>query len=160
MTPTTSYSPNHRLIHHQSEPASESPTKSYSCTVMNKGRRSKHYRHRASPDCNTVASFDSSSSESRGGLNRYYRQAWENLHETTGQKVHHPPLKRKETLDEPSYRDNYRNSDHPLDVGDAAALATNKHTNDKKRHHHHHHHHHHHGNGTPEWRQSQSHHRC
>ncbi|KAK0177270.1 hypothetical protein PV328_001340 [Microctonus aethiopoides] len=126
----------------------------------NKGRRSKHYRHRASPDCNTVASFDSSSSESRGGLNRYYRQAWENLHETTGQKVHHPPLKRKETLDEPSYRDNYRNSDHPLDVGDAAALATNKHTNDKKRHHHHHHHHHHHGNGTPEWRQSQSHHRC
>lgn len=33
-------------------------------------RTAQHYRHRASPDCNTVASFDSSSSESRNGLNR------------------------------------------------------------------------------------------
>lgn len=42
-----------------------------------RSRTTQHYRHRASPDCNTVASFDSSSSESRNGLNRYYRQAWE-----------------------------------------------------------------------------------
>ncbi|XP_011313896.1 uncharacterized protein [Fopius arisanus] len=118
--------------------------------------RSKHYRHRASPDCNTVASFDSSSSESRGGLNRYYRQAWENLHETAGQKGNHPPLRRKETLDEPSYRDNYRGENAPEVDENANGFSGSKHTGDKKRHHHHHHHHHSSGN---EWRQSQSHHR-
>ncbi|XP_018338523.1 PREDICTED: uncharacterized protein LOC108746318 isoform X2 [Trachymyrmex septentrionalis] len=130
----------------------------------NRGRSSKHYRHRASPDCNTVASFDSSSSESRGGLNRYYRQAWENLHETTGHKAGHPPLRRKETLDEPGYRENFRGNNTERDgselvVSDVAAYPSSKHASvsDKKRHHHHHHHHH--GSATPEWRQSQSHHR-
>ncbi|XP_076248617.1 uncharacterized protein LOC143188304 [Calliopsis andreniformis] len=130
----------------------------------NRGRSSKHYRHRASPDCNTVASFGSSSSESRGGLNRYYRQAWENLHETAGQKASHPPLRRKETLDEPGYRENYRGNNTERDgselvVSDVATYPSSKHASisDKKRHHHHHHHHH--GNSTPEWRQSQSHHR-
>ncbi|KOX68875.1 Sushi, von Willebrand factor type A, EGF and pentraxin domain-containing protein 1 [Melipona quadrifasciata] len=132
--------------------------------ATNRGRSSKHYRHRASPDCNTVASFGSSSSESRGGLNRYYRQAWENLHETTGHKTNHPPLRRKETLDEPGYRENYRGNNTERDgselvVSDVATYPSNKHASisDKKRHHHHHHHHH--GNSTPEWRQSQSHHR-
>ncbi|XP_015174551.1 PREDICTED: uncharacterized protein LOC107065407 isoform X1 [Polistes dominula] len=130
----------------------------------NRGRSSKHYRHRASPDCNTVASFDSSSSESRGGLNRYYRQAWENLHETTGHKMNHPALQRKETLDEPGYRENFRGNNTERDgselvVSDVAAYPSSKHASvsDKKRHHHHHHHHH--NNSTPEWRQSQSHHR-
>ncbi|XP_034943551.1 uncharacterized protein [Chelonus insularis] len=123
----------------------------------NRGSRSKHYRHRASPDCNTVASFDSSSSESRGGLNRYYRQAWENLHESTGQKANHHPLRRKETLDDPAFRDNYRHPDNTSDLGDVTGLSGKQHVSDKKRHHHHHHHHH--GNSTPEWRQSQSHHR-
>ncbi|EDS28659.1 conserved hypothetical protein [Culex quinquefasciatus] len=71
----------------------------------------QHYRHRASPDCNTVASFSSSSSESRNGLNRYYRQAWENLHESaskghnnnSGHSSGHSAaaLKRKETMDAP-----------------------------------------------------------
>ncbi|EGI62156.1 Sushi, von Willebrand factor type A, EGF and pentraxin domain-containing protein 1 [Acromyrmex echinatior] len=132
--------------------------------AKNRGRSSKHYRHRASPDCNTVASFDSSSSESRGGLNRYYRQAWENLHETTGHKAGHPPLRRKETLDEPGYRENFRGNNTERDgselvVSDVAAYPSSKHASvsDKKRHHHHHHHHH--GSATPEWRQSQSHHR-
>ncbi|KAH0535651.1 hypothetical protein KQX54_017947 [Cotesia glomerata] len=120
---------------------------------LSRGGRSKHYRHRASPDCNTVASFDSSSSESRGGLNRYYRQAWENLHETAGQKAN-PPLRRKDTLDDPNYRDNYRGNDNSNSTTDDTG---NKHS-DKKRHHHHHHHHH--GSTTnSEWRQSQSHHR-
>ncbi|XP_076289244.1 uncharacterized protein LOC143213361 [Lasioglossum baleicum] len=132
----------------------------------NRGGSSKHYRHRASPDCNTVASFGSSSSESRGGLNRYYRQAWENLHETAGQKAGHPPLRRKETLDEPGYRENYRGNNNnterdgsELVVSDVATYPSSKQASisDKKRHHHHHHHHH--GNSTPEWRQSQSHHR-
>ncbi|KAK9499776.1 hypothetical protein O3M35_002748 [Rhynocoris fuscipes] len=50
--------------------------------LVKRNRSAKHYRHRGSPDSNTVASFDSSSSESRGGLNRYYRQAWENLHQS------------------------------------------------------------------------------
>ncbi|XP_057333531.1 uncharacterized protein LOC130672805 isoform X1 [Microplitis mediator] len=126
--------------------------------LMKRTRGSKHYRHRASPDCNTVASFDSSSSESRGGLNRYYRQAWENLHEATGQKAN-PPLRRKDTLDDPNYRDNYRGNENNNTGGDdPSAFAGNKHSNDKKRHHHHHHHHH--GSTTnSEWRQSQTHHR-
>lgn len=38
---------------------------------LHRSRKTPHYRHRASPDCNTVASFDSSSSESRNGLNRF-----------------------------------------------------------------------------------------
>ncbi|XP_032679645.1 uncharacterized protein LOC116848037 isoform X2 [Odontomachus brunneus] len=125
----------------------------------NRGRSSKHYRHRASPDCNTVASFDSSSSESRGGLNRYYRQAWENLHETAGHKAGHPPLRRKETLDEPGYRENFRGNNTERDgselvISDVAAYPSSKHASisDKKRHHHHHHHHH--GSATPDWRQS------
>lgn len=128
-------------------------------TCRNRGRSSKHYRHRASPDCNTVASFDSSSSESRGGLNRYYRQAWENLHETAGHKASHPPLRRKETLDEPGYRENFRGNNTERDgselvVSDVAAYPSSKHASisDKKRHHHHHHHHH--GSATPDWRQS------
>lgn len=126
----------------------------------------KHYRHRASPDCNTVASFDSGSSESRG-LNRYYRQAWENLHESAGHKSNHAPLRRKETLDEPGYRENFRSNNNSssnterdgseLVVSDVAAFPAGKpaSVSDKKRHHHHHHHHH----PTTEWRQSQSHHR-
>ncbi|CRL04022.1 CLUMA_CG017140, isoform A [Clunio marinus] len=76
----------------------------------------QHYRHRASPDCNTVASFDSSSSESRNGLNRYYRQAWENLHESASKN--HNQLRRKETLDPPNLsrsRDNLENRARDLD---------------------------------------------
>ncbi|CAH1170006.1 unnamed protein product [Phaedon cochleariae] len=107
--------------------------------LVRRNQSAKHHRHRASPDCNTVASFDSSSSESRnGGLNRYYRQAWENLHESAGGKTppkaapdRHSPLRRKETLDEP-YRAGHR---------DAPDLAQVAHGAEKKRHHHHHHHH-------------------
>ncbi|XP_050084549.1 uncharacterized protein LOC126570629 [Anopheles aquasalis] len=75
----------------------------------------QHYRHRASPDCNTVASFSSSSSESRNGLNRYYRQAWENLHESASKSHHsgHSGLKRKETMDAPVNRSRSREN---LDV--------------------------------------------
>lgn len=125
-----------------------------------RNQSAKHYRHRASPDCNTVASFDSSSSESRnGGLNRYYRQAWENLHESAGSKsglkaasasagapsgvpgvpgaANHSPLRRKETIDEPPYRNGERHRDgSEMVVSDAAAYK-----GEKKRHHHHHHHH-------------------
>lgn len=79
----------------------------------------QHYRHRASPDCNTVASFDSSSSESRNGLNRYYRQAWENLHESASKSSNnHNALRRKETLDPPNLsrsRDNLSRSRDNLD---------------------------------------------
>lgn len=110
-----------------------------------RNRSAKHYRHRASPDCNTVASFDSSSSESHnGGLNRYYRQAWENLHESAGSKTglkaaanNHSPLRRKETLDEP-----YRTERHRDGSDMAISEAHNcKGGVEKKRHHHHHHHH-------------------
>ncbi|XP_018327254.1 uncharacterized protein LOC108738356 [Agrilus planipennis] len=97
----------------------------------------KHYRHRPSPDCGTVASFSSSSTGSRnGGLNRYYRQAWENLHESAGSKegLKHSPLRRLETMDEPPFRErNHSVTDHP------ASVVLDK--AEKKRHHHHHHHH-------------------
>lgn len=127
---------------------------------ISRNRSAKHYRHRASPDCNTVASFDSSSSESRNGLNRYYRQAWENLHESAGTKVksmnggsNHSPLRRKETLDEP-YRNNERHRDGSEMVISETFNGNNK-VGEKKRHHHHHHHH----DGRPhnkeqrEWRE-------
>jgi len=106
--------------------------------LVRRNQSAKHYRHRASPDCNTVASFDSSSSGSRNGLNRYYRQAWENLHETTGPKTgmkpSGSPLRRKETMDEP-YRSERHRDGSELVVAEAKASA------EKKRHHHHHHHH-------------------
>ncbi|XP_055388112.1 uncharacterized protein LOC129616487 isoform X2 [Condylostylus longicornis] len=41
----------------------------------------RHYKQKRSADCKTIASIDSSLSSSTNGLNRYYRQAWENLHE-------------------------------------------------------------------------------
>ncbi|XP_026470514.1 uncharacterized protein LOC113374759 [Ctenocephalides felis] len=111
--------------------------------LVRRNHSAKHYRHRASPDCNTVASFDSSSSESRNGLNRYYRQAWENLHESAGSKTGlkiqdrtaaagvggiHSPLRRKETMDEP-------------DGGNGFMHRNGAGMQEKKRHHHHHHHH-------------------
>lgn len=76
--------------------------------------------------------------------------------------MNHPALQRKETLDEPGYRENYRSNNTERDgselvVSDVAAYPSSKHASvsDKKRHHHHHHHHH----NSPEWKQSQSHHR-
>ncbi|CAO1398676.1 unnamed protein product [Diamesa serratosioi] len=104
----------------------------------------QHYRHRASPDCNTVASFDSSSSESRNGLNRYYRQAWENLHESASKN--HNQLRRKETMDQPNLnrsprgagRDYSRDS---LGLRDGSEMVVSDVCvkGEKKRHHHHHH---------------------
>lgn len=87
--------------------------------INNRSRTTQHFRHRASPDCNTVASFDSSSSESRNGLNRYYRQAWENLHESASKNSNnHNALRRKETLDPPNLsrsKDNLSRSRDNLD---------------------------------------------
>lgn len=120
----------------------------------NRNRSAKHYRHRASPDCNTVASFDSSSLESRGGggLNRYYRQAWENLHQSANSKVtqQHPPLRHKETMDRERGGSEMVISDvyPPSGRGNGAPPPS-----DKKRHHHHHHHHH--GQHQGDWRQHQ-----
>uniref|UniRef100_A0AAR5PZ31 Sushi, von Willebrand factor type A, EGF and pentraxin domain-containing protein 1 n=1 Tax=Dendroctonus ponderosae TaxID=77166 RepID=A0AAR5PZ31_DENPD len=106
--------------------------------LVRRNQSAKHYRHRASPDCNTVASFDSSSSESRsGGLNRYYRQAWENLHESAGSKSGHSPLRRKETMDEP-YRAREATERHR---DSAEIVVSDGAKGEKKRHHHHHHHH-------------------
>nr|CAD7415734.1 unnamed protein product [Timema poppensis] len=142
--------------------------------VFTRNQSAKHYRHRASPDCNTVASFDSSSSESRGGLNRYYRQAWENLHQSAGSKsapLNHAPLRRKETLDEPA---GYRNVPGTRMIGaevlrDASELVVSDvvppkpsaiAAAEKKRHHHHHHHHGGAGGAREaqvDWRQQQQH---
>ncbi|KAI5729257.1 hypothetical protein M8J76_000731 [Diaphorina citri] len=99
--------------------------------LIRRNRSAKHYRHRPSPDCHTVASYDSSSSESRGGLNRYYRQAWENLHQSTSSKMSHAPLRRKDT--------EVMRDGSELMVSDVAGYPPGH--RDKKRHHHHHHHH-------------------
>lgn len=115
--------------------------------VCYRNRSAKHYRHRASPDCNTVASYDSSSSESRGGLNRYYRQAWENLHQSAQKHSHahgHAPLRRKETLDREGVRDGSE-----LVVSDVYPQPQRT-SGEKKRHHHHHHH-----QQPQDWRQHQ-----
>ncbi|KAM8721007.1 hypothetical protein ACLKA7_006957 [Drosophila subpalustris] len=126
----------------------------FSSTHIN--RTTQHYRHRASPDCNTVASFDSSTSGSRNGLNRYYRQAWENLHESASKNSSHNALRRKETLDPPSMtrsrdnlRDNMQRSRENLDRcgRDNYGMRDNSEMvvsdvclkGEKKRHHHHHH---------------------
>ncbi|XP_030030346.2 uncharacterized protein LOC115447445 isoform X1 [Manduca sexta] len=90
----------------------------------NKGKR---YRHHVSPDCNTVASLDSSSSESRSGLNRYYRQAWEELHEAAGGKYQGHRRHEREAPKDGS----------ELVVSD---MYPGGHGRDKRRHHHHHHH--------------------
>ncbi|EAA45160.5 AGAP000123-PA [Anopheles gambiae str. PEST] len=136
--------------------------------VVRRNRTSnQHYRHRASPDCNTVASFSSSSSESRNGLNRYYRQAWENLHESASKSHNnHSGLKRKETMDAPVNRSRSRENldvSRPRDLDrsrenlssarsrdygrDSMALRDGSEMvvsdvcvkGEKKRHHHHHH---------------------
>ncbi|KAH8295588.1 hypothetical protein KR018_006710, partial [Drosophila ironensis] len=125
-------------------------------TAQNMNRTTQHYRHRASPDCNTVASFDSSTSGSRNGLNRYYRQAWENLHESASKNSSHNALRRKETLDPPSMtrsrdnlRDNMQRSRENLDrcgrdnygMRDDSEMVVSDVClkGEKKRHHHHHH---------------------
>ncbi|XP_065344152.1 uncharacterized protein LOC135942124 isoform X2 [Cloeon dipterum] len=88
--------------------------------LVKRNRTTKHFRHRASPDSHTVASYDSSGSESRGGLNRYYKQAWDNLQEGG---AGHGKTKRKD--------DEFgRNRDS------AEIIVDNK-----RRHHHHHNHH-------------------
>uniref|UniRef100_A0A336LKW4 CSON012524 protein n=1 Tax=Culicoides sonorensis TaxID=179676 RepID=A0A336LKW4_CULSO len=134
--------------------------------LVRRNRTTQHYRHRASPDCNTVASFDSSSSESRNGLNRYYRQAWENLHESASKNHNQNGLRRKETMDAPNLsrsRDNLdarsRDLDRFFDRSSREARPTRDFNRDglgvrdgsemivsdvcvkgeKKRHHHHHH---------------------
>ncbi|XP_050542396.1 uncharacterized protein LOC126906135 [Daktulosphaira vitifoliae] len=111
--------------------------------LVKRNRSAKHFRHRASPDTNTVASLDSSESESRGGLNRYYRQAWENLHQSAVSPKHsrhhhhhhHQTNRRKETMD-PSPRMESMRDGSELVVND----AYHPRSQDKKRHHHHHHH--------------------
>lgn len=94
--------------------------------LVKRNQSAKHYRHRGSPDSHTVASFDSSGSESRGGLNRYYRQAWENLHQAATKPGQ--PTRKESTAERDASE---------LVVNDAFRA-------DKKRHHHHHGHHHHH----------------
>lgn len=117
----------------------------FSC-FFDRNRSAKHYRHRASPDTNTVASLDSSGSESRGGLNRYYRQAWENLHQSAASPKHsrqhhhhhhhHGGGRRKETMMDTSPRVESMRDGAELVVND----VYHPRSQDKKRHHHHHHH--------------------
>ncbi|XP_049885104.1 uncharacterized protein LOC126380042 isoform X2 [Pectinophora gossypiella] len=95
--------------------------------VRRKHHDGKRYRHHVSPDCNTVASLDSSSSESRSGLNRYYRQAWEELHEAAGGGGGKARRHDREAPKDGS----------ELVVSDVYPAP---HPRDKRRHHHHHHH--------------------
>ncbi|XP_045784086.1 uncharacterized protein LOC123880164 isoform X3 [Maniola jurtina] len=85
----------------------------------------RDHRRFLTPDI-TIASLDSSSSESPSGLNRYYRQAWENLHEAAG-SGHGQRRHGREAPKDGS----------ELVVADVYPAA---HTKEKRRHHHHHHH--------------------
>ncbi|XP_072160988.1 CUB and sushi domain-containing protein 1 isoform X2 [Bemisia tabaci] len=107
--------------------------------LVRRNRSAKHYRHRPSPDCHTVASFDSSSSESRNGLNRYYQQAWENLHQSASNKAHAQHARRKDM--DPRLEGMRDGSE--LVVSDVATVYPHRVAGEKKRHHHHHHHNHH-----------------
>ncbi|KAJ0183987.1 hypothetical protein K1T71_000410 [Dendrolimus kikuchii] len=93
------------------------------------------YQHHVSPDCATVASLPSSTSESRSGLSRYYRQAWVDLHEATGSN--HGQLRHEREAPKDGSE---------LVVSD---VYPGMHCRpDKRRHHHHHHHREH---RQPEW---------
>lgn len=123
--------------------------------LVKRNRSAKHFRHRASPDTNTVASLDSSGSESRGGLNRYYRQAWENLHQSAASPKHSRPHhhhhhhhaggRRKDTAADGSPRVESMRDGSELVVNDVyhprSTAAPMDHNKKSSRHHHHHHHH-------------------
>ncbi|XP_026741573.1 CUB and sushi domain-containing protein 3 isoform X1 [Trichoplusia ni] len=100
--------------------------------IRNTGQR---YRHHVSPDCNTVGSLDSSSSESRSGLNRYYRQAWEELHEAAGGNGGHGGH---------GAHGGHRRHDREAPKDGSELVVSDvypaPHARDKRRHHHHHHH--------------------
>lgn len=139
------------------------PCKKYKCinvrfcflTHIRRNRSAKHYRHRASPDTNTVASLDSSGSESRGGLNRYYRQAWENLHQSAASPKHSRPHhhhhhhhaggRRKDIAADGSPRVESMRDGSELVVNDVyhprSTAGPMDHNKKSSRHHHHHHHH-------------------
>ncbi|KAF6202358.1 hypothetical protein GE061_004757 [Apolygus lucorum] len=120
--------------------------------LVKRNRSAKHYRHRGSPDSNTVASFDSSGSESRGGLNRYYRQAWENLQQSA---VKPAGLSRGDNGKEtPTERDGSE-----LVINDAFRPQEKKTSRGHHNHHHGHQHHghQHHGHGHHERRHQMSH---
>lgn len=102
----------------------------------------KRYRHHVTPDCNTVASLDSSSSESRSGLNRFYRQAWEDLHEAAGSGKGGR-----------SHRDRDRDREAPKEGSEL--VVSDVYPRDKRRHHHHHHHR---EPRHPEWHPHRTHH--
>lgn len=116
-------------------------------------RNDERYRHRPSSESQSNAAFDSST-EDRGGLNKYYRQAWDNLREPAAtkprssetSKSNHPQSSassRIEPLDDPTYRS--RNTremirdESEIVVSDVVAKKSKA---EKKRHHHHHHHKH------------------
>ncbi|XP_069365099.1 uncharacterized protein [Maniola hyperantus] len=90
-----------------------------------KDKNEKRDRRFLTPDI-TIASLASSSSESQSGLNRYYRQAWEDLHEAAGSS-HGQRRRAREAPKDGS----------ELVVADVYPAA---HAKEKRRHHHHHHH--------------------
>ncbi|CAK1553966.1 unnamed protein product [Leptosia nina] len=89
--------------------------------VRSRKHKGKRYQHHISHDCNTVASLGSSSSESRNGLTRYYRQAWEDLHEAAGGR-----------------RSRRHDREAPKD-GSELVVSDVYPAPNKRRHHHHHH---------------------
>ena len=110
-------------------------------------RNDRRYRRRreATSAAPTTATLDSCS-EAPGALNKSYRQAWDNLHQSD-QKKPAPagPSSRPESVADPNYRTRASNGteghrdEGEIVVDDYYAKQAKP---DKKRHHHHHHHKH------------------
>jgi len=83
-------------------------------------------------------------------LNRYYRKAWDHKPTPTPSekkplKIHnHPPIGRKETIDDPTFRSSLGSEvDRENSEVVVASHAASGYKSDKKHHHRHHHHHKH-----------------
>ena len=108
-------------------------------------RNDKRYRRRreATSAMPTTATLDSCS-EAPGGLNKSYRQAWDNLHQSDQKKPPQTASSRAGSAADPNHRTRTSNTEGARDDGEIVVddFYAKQAKPDKKRHHHHHHHKH------------------
>ena len=96
-------------------------------------------------------------------LNRYYRKAWDQKPTTEKKalKIHnHPPIGRKETIDDPTFRSSLGSEvDRENSEVVVASHAASGYKSEKKHHHRHHHHHKHRRDGEDRGERHSRHHR-
>ena len=105
---------------------------------------------------------DSSISNANSVLNRYYRKAWDQKPtEKKAIKIHnHPPIVRKETIDDPTFRSSLGSEvDRENSEVVVASHAASGYKSEKKHHHRHHHHHKHRREGEDRGERHSRHHR-